>query len=115
MNVSDKLEEAKIKMIEEAKSSQKFSKFLSLIKNEIDKLVNENISISEQVKIVNSAFETEINISTYKGWYYRNYKKKSASKSVKKVAQKESNEAATLDNFDTYQRPKKTSKYDKFL
>ena len=136
MNISDKINTALDEVLNQAINENNVSKILTLLTDEILKLETKTISIREQCEIINKAFNLDIKESAYRSFYYRKIKKllnrkttvkkvdyfttQDEKKEVKKVAPLESKksekkEGATLDNFDTYQRPKKTSKYDKFL
>jgi len=129
MSVSDKINNALNDVLEDAIRSKKVSRILSLLTDEILKLCEKNISVREQCRVINKALNIDIKESAYSAFYYRNIKplltqkkdefvKNSTPQNRKKTSfqlnEMKEKEGATLDNFDTYQRPTK-SKYDKFL
>lgn len=90
MNLNNKIEDAKIELLNEAIAKKKISKALALLKDEIVKLNSSEIAITEQVVILSKVLGIEIKLSTYKSWYYRNFEKKdkkvSAYPAVEKIA-----------------------------
>lgn len=88
MNLNNKIEDAKIELLNEAIAKKKISKALALLKDEIVKLNSSEIAITEQVVILSKVLGIEIKLSTYKSWYYRNFEKKDKKVSAYPVVEK---------------------------
>lgn len=115
MHISEKIEQATTDILNEVIKSQKSSKILSLLTDEIIKLAKKNITVSKQCEIINRAFNTNIKESTFSSFFYRNIKKKINSnstqkvekKTVKKATPKVSNKVATKSTKEVTQTESK--------
>ena len=138
MSISDKIEKQKAELIDKYISAYKstgtgLSKALKLMYQDIEKMRNDKLTLSEQIDILNGIFSIEIKYDTYKKWSARHFKKtiilvdeiqrnnspqnkkKTSSslnevkqkKEVKKVAPMESKKDDDFDLNKTYERKTK--------
>jgi len=128
---------AKKYFAEYKKTGKNILKALNLCLPEINNLIDNGVKNREQIAILESMFDTNINYETYRQFVYKKTKssKKVAQKSElkkdakkthstdtkiwpkkdEKVAPRESKkDRVTLDNFNDF-KPESNSKYDKYL
>ena len=84
MSISEKIEEGKLKLIESSISNYKnkgrgLSDALKQMTSYILKMKEDNISLSQQIALLESVLDVEIKYDTYKKWYARWIKKRKNS------------------------------------
>jgi len=119
MNISEQIETQKSALIKQYIDEYKnrgvgLAKALKLVKSDIQKMRDDNLSLSSQIEILNKIFDVKIKYDTYKKWSARQFKK-TEKREIKKVAPKElKKEQVTIDNYQDYQ-VETESKYLKYL
>ncbi|MGB3751914.1 MAG: hypothetical protein WA945_10130 [Arcobacteraceae bacterium] len=105
MNISQQLEKNKIKIIQESIENYKnkgrgLSTALKYMTRDIIKMKNDNISLTQQVILLESVLNVKIKYDTYKKWYRRwiNNSKKNLSVEVEEFQQQSVNKSAKNQN-----------------
>jgi len=80
MSISDKIEKQKAELIDKHINSYKtkgvgLSKALKLMYQDIEKMRDDKLTLSEQIDILNGIFDVSIKYDTYKKWSKRHFKK----------------------------------------
>ena len=95
MSIKERIDKQKALLIDKAINSYKengrgLSTALKLIKNDIQKMRNDDLSLKQQIDILDGIFDVKIKYDTFKKWSQRHFKKeiKNAHVTTEKVAQK---------------------------
>jgi len=94
MSIKERIDNQKALLIDKAILSYKengrgLSTALKLMKNDIQKMRDEGLSLNQQIEILSGIFDVTIKYDTYKKWSQRHFKKVSevGKKNTKKVVE----------------------------
>ena len=94
MSISERIDKQKALLIDKAINSYKengrgLSTALKLMKNDIQKMRDEGLSLKQQIDILDGIFDVKIKYDTYKKWSQRHFKKvpEVENKDTKKVVE----------------------------
>ena len=112
MSIKERIDKQKALLIDKAINNYKengrgLSTALKLIKNDIQKMRNDDLSLKQQIDILDGIFDVKIKYDTFKKWSQRHFKKeiKNAHVTTEKVAQKsESRENKSVDINKPFER-----------